>query len=212
MLIKIFEDFNSVKNVWNDFINKINNGIIPKDPPDTKIIDKLANLKPSGNVLDISIGDGSNSEYFIKKGYNVYGTDISDLAISTMKKKYPKYNWKEHDTEQKFPYEDNKFDIVFARLSLHYFSKESIVNILNDIYRILKVNGILYIMVKINNIGNIDTVKKSYIKNDWLDMVKNNYIIIDNKVKNKKVYSFEKSESQILEIIAEKKIILFNNW
>jgi len=187
--------------MWNDFINKINTGIIPKDPPE-KDIDILMELKPSGKVLDISIGDGANSEYFIENGYNVYGTDISDVAINTISEKHPEYNWIVHDTENNFPYQDNMFDIVFAKLSLHYFSKEKTYEIMNDIHRILKTDGVFYFMVKISNSGNINTNKKSYTKEEWEDFI-SDFNIIDEIAENRKAYSFEKSASNLLIIIAK---------
>ena len=202
--LKKYNEFvlESSAEMWNDFIDKINTGIIPKDPPE-KDIDKLMELKHSGKVLDISIGDGANSEYFIENGYDVYGTDISDLAIDTISEKYPEQNWIVHDTENKFPYQDNMFDIVFAKLSLHYFSKEKIYEIMNDIYRILKTGGVFYFMVKISNSGNINTNKKSYSKEEWEDFI-SDFNIIDEVDEYRKAYSFEKSPSNLLTIIAIK--------
>ena len=200
--LKKYTDFilESSADMWNDFINKINTGIIPKDPPE-KDIDKLMELNPSGKVLDISIGDGVNSEYFIENGYDVYGTDISDVAIKTISKKYPEQNWIVHDTEHNFPYQDDTFDIVFAKLSLHYFSKEKIYEIMNDIHRILKTDGVFYFMVKISNSGNINTNKKSYSKEEWEDLI-SDFNIIDETAENRKAYSFEKTTSNLLTIIA----------
>ena len=40
MMIKKFRIFESSA-LWDDFINKVNTGVIPKDSPDTKNIDKL---------------------------------------------------------------------------------------------------------------------------------------------------------------------------
>jgi SAM-dependent methyltransferase len=201
---KLYEAFNSAAEVWDDFIDKVNIGIISKDPPDVKNIDKLTSIKGSGDVLDISVGDGSNSEYFIENGYNVYGTDISPLAIKTIEEKYPQHTWIVHDTENSFPFGDNKFDIIFSRLSIHYFSQESVSNILGDIYRILKPGGVLFIMVKITEVGNIDTGKKQHSKESWIQLVDEQFEIVETKSENRKAYTFEKAPSNLLEIIAKK--------
>jgi ubiquinone/menaquinone biosynthesis C-methylase UbiE len=198
----VFIQESASSEMWNDFINKINTGVIPKDPHEIDI-DKLIQLKPSGNVLDISVGDGVNSEYFVENGYRVYGTDISDVAINTIAEKYPEHNWIVHDTENKFPYQDNMFDIIFAKLSLHYFSKEKLYDIMNDINRILKTDGIFYFMIKISNSGNINTNKKSYTKEEWENFI-TEFNIIDEKIESRKAYTFEKSESTLLTIIATK--------
>ena len=203
-MIKKFENFNSAASMWDDFIDKVNTGIIPKDPPDIKNIDKLINMNSSGNVLDISVGDGAHCDYFIENGYSVYGTDISPLAIKTIEDKYPEHNWIVHDTENKFPYVDNKFDIIFARLAIHYFSKESLSHILEDIHRILKPNGTFFILVKITNKGNLDTGKKQYSKEDWVDLLDKDFDIIEVNSENRKAYTFEKGPSNLLEIFAKK--------
>lgn len=198
---KIFE----ASEMWDDFINKVNTGVIPKDLPDAKAIDKLIKLIPSGSkILDLSFGDGANSEYFIEKGYDLYGTDISGLAVETMKNKYPDYNWIEHDTLDRFPFENDKFDLVFARLALHYFKKDDIERVLSDIYRILKDNGYLYIMVKCSNTSNIDTGKISYTSEEWIEMVSELFEVVESKQETKKAYSFEKTASNLFEILAKK--------
>jgi len=203
-MITKFKLFENSVTIWNNFINKVNKGIIPKDSPDVNNIEKLKKLIPTGKVLDLSVGDGAQSEYFIENGYDVYGTDISDLAIKTIKDKYPKYTWIAHDTENKFPFTNNMFNIVFARLALHYFSKESIANILSDIYRIIKPSGVLFVMVKISNTGEKDTSKKSYTQQEWGELISENFTIIDEIFEVKRAYSFETTPSNILQFFAKK--------
>ena len=204
MKIKNYKAFESSV-IWDDFINKVNTGILPKDIPNTKVIDKLTNLIPNGaKVLDISIGDGANSEYFIEQGFDVYGTDISNLAIETIKKKYPDYTWIEHDTLDKFPFPDNYFNLVFARLALHYFQREDIERVLLDINRILKSNGYFYIMVKCSNTGSLNTGKILYTPEEWKEMISNIFNIIEIDQEIKKAYVFEKESSNLLQIISKK--------
>ena len=204
MEIKKYKIFESVA-LWNDFIDKVNKGIIPKDVVDTETIDRLIDLIPSGSkILDISIGDGVYSEYFIENGFDVYGTDISDLAISTMKEKHPDNTWVIHDTLEKFPFLDNSFDLVFARLALHYFKKEDIERILSDINRMLKSSGYLYILVKVSNTHNVDTGKISYDSDTWINIFSEFFKIIEVKKESKKAYSFEREPSNLLHIISKK--------
>ena len=205
--MKIIKKFNvfvsesAASESWNEFIRKINTGEFQKNPPE-KDIERIIDLKPSGKVLEISIGDGVNSEYFIENGYDVHGTDISDLAIDTISKKYPDYDWIVHDTENKFPYSDNTFDVVFSKLSLHYFSKEKIYDIIYDIHRLLKPGGVFYFMVKISNTGNMDTNKKSFSTEDWKGFLID-FEIVDETLETKKAYSFENAESNLYSIIAK---------
>ena len=204
MKIKNFKTFESVS-LWNDFIDKVNKGIIPKDNIDLQNVNQLIKLIPQNSkILDISIGDGIYSEYFIDKGFDVYGTDISDLAIDTMKEKQSDYTWVVHDTLKKFPFPNNFFDLVFARLSLHYFVMDEVVKVLSDINRILNDNGYLYILVKTSNTGNVITGKVSYDKETWLDVLSETFKIVYSKEEFKKAYSFEKDPSNLLHLIVQK--------
>jgi len=204
MFVKKFRAFESLS-TWDDFINKVKIGERQKDPPD-EIVGKLSKLIPSDSkVLDISVGYGQNSEYFIERGFDVYGTDISELAIKEMKEIYPDYNWIVHDTLEKFPFKNNYFDLIFARLSLHYFKKEDVDRILLDIFRMTKINGYFYVMVKCSNTGNLDTGKISYTSEEWLNMILKYFSLVSSKEDVKKAYSFEKFPSNVIEIIARKK-------
>ena len=46
------------------------------------------------------------------------------------------------------PYEDNKFDVVYSNLSLHYYSDEKTKHIVNDIRRVLKHGGLFIFACK----------------------------------------------------------------
>lgn len=127
-----------------------------------------------------------------------------------MKDKYPEQTWIVHDTEKKFPFSDNKFDIIFARLALHYFSKDSLSNIFGDIHRMLKTNGTFFIMVKITNNGNLDTGKVQYTEDEWINLIDENFDIFNINSEIRKSYSFEKTTSNLLEIFAKKINKLFS--
>ena len=47
-----------------------------------------------------------------------------------------------------FPFENNSFDCVYARLSLHYFSDRVTWNIIKDVHRILNQDGLLLFVCK----------------------------------------------------------------
>jgi len=205
MKIKRFKIFEASV-LWDDFINKVNTGVLPKDIADSKSINKLTKLIPDGSkILDISIGDGANSEYFIEQGFEVYGTDISKLAIDTIKEEYPDYTWVEHDTLESFPFPDNFFNLIFARLALHYFERNDIERILSDINRMLKNNGYFYIMVKCSSTGIVNTGKILYTPDEWINMISDKFEVVDVKKDKRKAYVFEKEESNLLEIIAKSK-------
>ena len=191
--------------MWNDFFNKVESGVIQKDPPDKKNISKMEKYLPNGgNILSVSVGYGNHVEHFIKKGYQVTGTDIANLAIDSMQEKYPEHTWLVHDTEETFPFDDSSFDGVFARLSLHYFSNQSIDKILYNLSDILKPNGVIF-MVKTVNVGEVQTGKKQFTSDQWISMVSKHFNIVESEIDTRIIYSFEKNPSDVLELIALKK-------
>lgn len=52
------------------------------------------------------------------------------------------------DVSKKMPYYDNYFDFIYARLVLHYLKNSDLKNALSEIYRVLKNNCKLYVVVR----------------------------------------------------------------
>ena len=58
---------------------------------------------------------------------------------------------------KKFSFDSQEFDIVFANLSIHFFSCEDTLKLLKEIYRILKPNG--YLLFRVNSINSTEFKK-----------------------------------------------------
>lgn len=97
-------------------------------------------FKTKGKCLDLGCGIGQYSKQFIKYGYDVTSADISSIALSKVKE-FNK-NIVKLDMRKKLPFKDNEFDLVFANLSIHYFSNKDTINLITQISRILKKNGL----------------------------------------------------------------------
>lgn len=52
------------------------------------------------------------------------------------------------DISKPLPYEDDVFDFVYARLVLHYLSKNNLRSALQELYRILKPTGSIFVVVR----------------------------------------------------------------
>ena len=106
----------------------------------------------NGKILEIGAGHGQDSRFFAEKGYLVTATDFSDSAIKFIEEKTPinllnRVSISKVDIAKSLPFEDNSFDVVYAHLSLHYFDDETTENIFSEIYRVLKPNGIVAVLV-----------------------------------------------------------------
>ena len=55
---------------------------------------------------------------------------------------------KNEDITQSMPYDDNYFDFIYARLILHYLTKQELDNTLKELYRVLKPSGRVFIVIR----------------------------------------------------------------
>jgi SAM-dependent methyltransferase len=125
----------------------------------------LEYLPNKGSILCLGDGQGQDGRFFASKGYEVTSTDISESAIEINKKKSEEEKLKnitisKLDLREKFPFYDENFDVVYAHLSLHYFSKNITEKIFDEIYRILKKGGILAVFTNSTSDPEYNTGKK----------------------------------------------------
>lgn len=103
--------------------------------------------KKLSTILDLGSGNGKDSIYFSKKGYNVTALDFSQEALSSIKKRAPEVECIKKDLT-KINFKDNSFDVIYAHLSLHYFDDKTTKKIFGKIFKILKPNGYLFVKCK----------------------------------------------------------------
>ena len=95
--------------------------------------------------------------YYSEKGKKVIATNLDALGLEYTKEILKDMNninnveFRLEDASLKSIDDDNSIDIIYSRLCLHYLSDEQLASALKDCYRILKTNGIVFIVVKSNN-------------------------------------------------------------
>jgi 2-polyprenyl-3-methyl-5-hydroxy-6-metoxy-1,4-benzoquinol methylase len=108
-----------------------------------KITEKLFSEHDIKTVLIIGIGYGRNGKYFIEKGYEVTGIEISDEAIRIGKTFEPKINFiKGSALNMKL---NKKYDAVFCYDVIHLFKKEEREIILEKCIEHCKSDGLIMI-------------------------------------------------------------------
>ena len=132
---------------WKEHINK--------DLEDDMWIDEYKDYLSNGICLDLGCGIGQYTKWFMNHGYEVVSADISKIALDKVKE----FNNDvvNVDMREKLPFEDNKFDLVFANLSIHYFSDLETKNLIDEINRILKKDGLF--IGSVNGIQGLDKIK-----------------------------------------------------
>ena len=114
-------------------------------------------LSNKGLCLDLGCGIGQYSKWFMDHGYDVISSDISNIALEKVKE-FNK-NTVYLDMREKLPFEDNKFDVVFANLSIHYFTDADTKKLMNEVKRILKKDGLF--IGSVNGIQGYEKIKET---------------------------------------------------
>lgn len=106
-------------------------------------------------IVDLGGGAGFDAIYFLKQGHSVVLFDISDVALSLASQKAKELNLEEKLVTRQIdfgmhdlPVKESSVDVVYARISLHYFESSHTIRIFKDIYKILKQGGNAYLTFK----------------------------------------------------------------
>ena len=114
-------------------------------------------------VLDVGCGYGRTLNELYKQGFkNLTGIDYSQGMINRGLRLYPNINILKNDGEN-IPFPDNEFDsvILIGVLTSNYKDEEQ-ENLISEIFRVLKNDGVLYIadFFLNNDKRNIERYKK----------------------------------------------------
>lgn len=121
-------------------------------------------------ILDLGCGIGADTLYLLERGYNVLSCDFSNEALKSIQDNISNSKTLHLDMRKKFPIEDDSYSLIIADLSLHYFDNETTINIMNEIKRILKQDGILLSRVASVNDSNFGAgVGKELEKNYYFE-------------------------------------------
>lgn len=107
-------------------------------------------IPAKSTILELGCGEGNDSIYFAEQGHTVEATDFSPTVIDKNRISLPHDNlhFSVQDISARLRYDDGSFGVVYARLSLHYFTDEVTRKIFKEIARVLKPDGYLCFMCK----------------------------------------------------------------
>lgn len=105
-------------------------------------------------VLDLGCGTGNNTLYLIERGFKVISSDYSEVALNKVAREIKGTHTLLMDISKTFPFPNEKFDVVIADLSLHYFDKKTTIAIMQEIKRVLTKNGTL--IARVNSVKDVN--------------------------------------------------------
>lgn len=124
----------------------------------------------TGTLLDLGTGLGQDAQFFHEQGYTVTALDLEPIAVHR-----PDIAFVQGDLTKPFIWKEETFDIVYAHLSLHYFSTEETRRLLQEISRVLVPGGIFATLL--NSIHDPEYNTGERIEGDYfqIDGVKKRY-------------------------------------
>jgi len=135
---KTIETYEQIADLYNSLYPYVN----------TENIDFFIDKLNGDKVLDIGCGSGRDAEYFVSKGLDVIGIDLSDRFIEISQAKVPKAKFIKMDMRNiDFPVE--YFDGIWLMASILHIPKLEIKDTIIKFREVLKTNGIIYISVKL---------------------------------------------------------------
>lgn len=109
-------------------------------PATSKFLDSL---QVNSKILDIGCGNGRN--LFYRNDLDVVGLELSEELCKIVRKKGGKVI---HGNMINLPFEDNSFDCIISIASYHHLDNNNDrTRAINEMYRVLKDDGLIYIQV-----------------------------------------------------------------
>jgi 2-polyprenyl-3-methyl-5-hydroxy-6-metoxy-1,4-benzoquinol methylase len=105
-----------------------------------EILDSFEHLKQTNNLLDIGVGNGFFAEIALQRGWNVYGTELTDetLIIATQKGVKMAKGKLEH-----LDFDANSFDVVVCIEVIEHVSFPK--SFVAEIHALLRKGGVVYL-------------------------------------------------------------------
>ena len=163
-------------------------GLDPSEPAKKSL--KLFQEKKINKIVELGAGLGRDTIFFAKNSIHVNALDYSGSGIKIINEKAEKQNLSKYistkifDVRKKLPFEDNSIEACFSHmLYCMALTLNELENLNNEIYRILKPNGINIYTVRHTNDGDY---KKGIHRGE--DLYENDGFIVhffsENKVKS----------------------------
>lgn len=168
---------------WDSFYKQNDVEVMPwyEKNLDLDLSEEIQFLK-KGNFLDLGTGPGTQAIELAKKGFRVTGSDISRSAIEKARLSTKNVNF-EIDDILNSKFESESFDYILDRGCFHVLAIDDRETYLNQIKRILKKNGIIFLKCMSKDEKNLpdDKGPHKFVKNEIIQYFQNDFDIKKSK-------------------------------
>lgn len=129
------------KKYWDDFYKIF---LVKKESPFARFVCKKIQNKKINKLLDVGCGNGRDTFFFFKKGFDVKGIDISKTAIRNNKRILKRNFYLKNICSRDF-FLKEKFSIIYARFFLHAINSKKENFFLKNIKKISYKKTIVFL-------------------------------------------------------------------
>ena len=118
-------------------------------------------------ILELGCGEGDDTLTLVVDGHHVIAIDLSSPAIAAAKIKVPTADYYCQDLRATFPPNAAELGVVIASLSLHYFTWDETLEIVDRIHNRLKLGGVLLCRLNSTNDRHYGAIGYSQISENY---------------------------------------------
>lgn len=116
------------------------------------------NLVHGRKIIDIGCGAGRDAVFFVNNGFDYTGIDASAGMLDEARKRLPKAKFVLMDFNN-LDFPDETFDGFWASASLLHSPKDKVGQVLQNIRKVIKPNGVGFISIKEKKLADEEIVK-----------------------------------------------------
>src|SRR3989338_1185980 len=110
---------------------------------------RFQDLFPARRILDLGCGNGAAALFLAKMGYETYGIDISESAVTIGRKwladEVIPADLRAGDVSEPLPYPDGHFDAVTCYAVLDHVPMEGALRAVSEVHRVLASPGLFFL-------------------------------------------------------------------
>ncbi|MFH0820758.1 MAG: class I SAM-dependent methyltransferase [Candidatus Peregrinibacteria bacterium] len=147
-------------------------------------------LPPKGKVLDLGCAFGRDCHFFVDRGFKTYGVDLSSDLIQEAKKRIKGAIFRVADMTN-LKGADSFFDGIWCNATLLHLKKAEVPRAIQEMWRVLKNNGFLYLGLKKGKGEKVDPDRRykndkrffSYFEKEEINalLIRHGFKIIESK-------------------------------